>query len=61
LEALRAVAERDAALRRDAALFVCRDSARCEAARRGSCLSTFFTARATRGRFVALRLPCPTS
>jgi hypothetical protein len=59
--ALRAAAERCDALRREAALRACRDSALREAVLRGSRLSTFVTARDTRGRRRGLRLPCPTS
>jgi hypothetical protein len=59
--ALWAAAERDAALRRLAARLACCDSARREAALRGSRFSTCLTARETRGRRRVLRRPWPAS
>jgi hypothetical protein len=55
--ALRAAAERDAALRRLAARLACFESAPREALDRGSFFKTCFTARATRGRRCVLRFP----
>jgi hypothetical protein len=60
-DALRAAAEREAALRRLAARFVCCDSAEREAELRGSPFSTFFTARETRGWRRVFLLPWPAS
>ncbi len=60
-EAFRAAAERDAALRRAAERLACRESARCDAALRGSFFSTCLMARDTRGRRVVFRLPWPAS
>src|SRR5262249_59088845 len=59
--ALRAAAERDAALRRLAARLACCDSARREPELRGSPFSTCLTARETRGRRRVLRRPWPAS
>src|SRR5262245_29665954 len=59
--ALRAEAERAAALRWLAARLPCLDSAPRDAVERGSFSSTFFTARETRGRRFGCRWPWPTS
>src|SRR5205085_10152366 len=59
--AFRAAAERDVALRRDAARLACCDSALCDAVLRGSFFSTSSTARDTRSRRRVLRLCRPTS
>jgi hypothetical protein len=55
--ALRAAAERDAALRRLAARLDCCERARREAVDLGSFRKVCFTARATRGRRRVFRLP----
>lgn len=55
--ALRAAAERDAAVRRLAARLPCFDSALREAVERGSFFKTFSTACDTRGRRFGVRLP----
>jgi hypothetical protein len=59
--ALRAAAERDAAVRRLAARLPCFDSALRDAVERGSFFRTFSTARDTFGRRFGVRLPWPTS
>lgn len=59
--ALRADAERCAAVRCEGAPRTWRDSAACEALSRGSRFSAALTARETRGRRYGLRLPCPAS
>ena len=59
--ALRAAAERDAALRRLAAECACRASARCEAADRPSRLSADFTALLRLAEGLRAGRPCPRS
>src|SRR5262249_42711900 len=59
--ALRAKADRADGERLAGALLAWSANALWEAALRGSCCNTLATARETRGRRWACRLPCPTS